>query len=317
VKINQQQLPIEIHKLAAIDIGSNAVRLLFTNVVVTNGKTEYKKSALIRMPVRLGEEAFRDHQISERNIERLIRLMMAYKHLMLVNEVEAYRACATSAMREAHNRENIVKRVLDETGIEIEIIDGKEEANIIYSNQITEAVDSTKPHLYMDVGGGSTELSLFVDKKVKRSRSFDIGTIRLLNKQVSKEKWNTLEAWVKEIKKDYGSVDIIGSGGNINKINKMINRKDQVIIKPSQLQTLFKKMSQMSYEERIAELGLNLDRADVIVPAGELFLAVTGWVGAKNIIVPTIGVSDGIVKKLYKDIKKNKSENLEKIKRLK
>lgn len=316
MKINQQ-LPLEIHKLAAIDIGSNAVRLLFTNVFQTNGKTEYKKSALIRMPVRLGEEAFRDHQISKRNVERLVSLMMAYKHLMLVNEVEAYRACATSAMREAHNREEIVKRVLDETGIEIEIIDGKEEANIIYSNQITETVDSTKPYLYMDVGGGSTELSLFVDKKMKRSRSFDIGTIRLLNKQVSKEKWSTLEAWVKEIKKDYGNVDIIGSGGNINKINKMINRKDQVLIKPSQLQTLFKKMSQMSYEERIAELGLNLDRADVIVPAGELFLAVTGWIGAKNIIVPTIGVSDGIVKKLYKDIKKNKGENLEKIKRLK
>lgn len=316
MKINQQ-LPLEIHKLAAIDIGSNAVRLLFTNVVVTNGKTEYKKSALIRMPVRLGEEAFKDHKISERNTERLVRLMMAYKHLMLVNEVEAYRACATSAMREAHNREDIVKRVLDETGIEIEIIDGKEEANIIYSNQITETVDSTKPHLYMDVGGGSTELSLFVDKKVKRSRSFDIGTIRLLNKQVTKEKWSTLETWVKEVKKEYGNVDIIGSGGNINKINKMINRKDQVIIKPSQLQTLFKKMSQLTYEQRIAELGLNPDRADVIIPAGELFLAVTGWIGAKNIIVPTIGVSDGIVKKLYKDIKKNKSENLEKIKRLK
>jgi len=315
VKINPKS-SLEIHKLAAIDIGSNAVRLLFTNVVVNNGKTEYKKSALIRMPVRLGEDAFTSHVISDRNVERLVRLMMAYKHLMLVNEVEAYRACATSAMREAHNGEEIVKKVLEETGIEIEIIDGKEEAKIIYSNQITDSVDTTKPYLYMDVGGGSTELSLFIDKKVKRSRSFDIGTIRLLNKQVPREKWNILEAWVNEIRTEFGSVDIIGSGGNINKINKMINRKDQVVIKPSQLKALFKKMSQLSYEQRIAELGLNLDRADVIIPAGELFLSVSGWIGAKNIIVPTIGVSDGIIKKLYKDIKKNKGDNLEKIKRL-
>jgi exopolyphosphatase/guanosine-5'-triphosphate,3'-diphosphate pyrophosphatase len=315
VKINPKS-SLEIHKLAAIDIGSNAVRLLFTNVVVNNGKTEYKKSALIRMPVRLGEDAFTSHVISDRNVERLVRLMMAYKHLMLVNEVEAYRACATSAMREAHNGEEIVKKVLEETGIEIEIIDGKEEAKIIYSNQITDSVDTTKPYLYMDVGGGSTELSLFIDKKVKRSRSFDIGTIRLLNKQVPREKWNILEAWVNEIRTEFGSVDIIGSGGNINKINKMINRKDQVVIKPSQLKALFKKMSQLSYEQRIAELGLNLDRADVIIPAGELFLSVSGWIGAKNIIVPTIGVSDGIIKKLYKEIKKNKGDNLEKIKRL-
>lgn len=315
MKINPKS-SLEIHKLAAIDIGSNAVRLLFTNVVVNNGKTEYKKSALIRMPVRLGEDAFTSHVISDRNVERLVRLMMAYKHLMLVNEVEAYRACATSAMREAHNGEEIVKRVLEETGIEIEIIDGKEEAKIIYSNQITDSVDTTKPYLYMDVGGGSTELSLFINKKVKRSRSFDIGTIRLLNKQVPREKWNMLEAWVNEIRAEFGSVDIIGSGGNINKINKMINRKDQVIIKPSQLKALFKKMSQLSYEQRIAELGLNLDRADVIIPAGELFLSVSGWIGAKNIIVPTIGVSDGIIKKLYKEIKKNKGDNLEKIKRL-
>ena len=315
MKINPKS-SLEIHKLAAIDIGSNAVRLLFTNVVVNNGKTEYKKSALIRMPVRLGEDAFTSHVISDRNVERLVRLMMAYKHLMLVNEVEAYRACATSAMREANNGEEIVKKVLEETGIEIEIIDGKEEAKIIYSNQITDSVDTTKPYLYMDVGGGSTELSLFIDKKVKRSRSFDIGTIRLLNKQVPREKWNILEAWVNEIRTEFGSVDIIGSGGNINKINKMINRKDQVVIKPSQLKALFKKMSQLSYEQRIAELGLNLDRADVIIPAGELFLSVSGWIGAKNIIVPTIGVSDGIIKKLYKDIKKNKGDNLEKIKRL-
>ena len=317
MKINPQPLTLEIHKLAAIDIGSNAVRLLFTNVVESKGKTEFKKSSLIRMPVRLGEEAFTVHQISERNIVRLERLMMAYKNLMLVNEVEAYRACATSAMREAHNGEEIVNRIRLKTGVEIEIIDGKEEAKIIYSNQITETVDPTKPHLYMDVGGGSTELSLFIDKKVKRSRSFDIGTLRLLNKQVSREKWNSLESWVKEIRSDYGNVDIIGSGGNINKINKMINQKDQVIIKPSQLQSLFKKMSQLTYEERIADLGLNPDRADVIIPAGELFISVSSWIGAKNIIVPTIGVSDGIVKNLYKESKKNKNDSLAKIERLK
>lgn len=316
MKINPK-LPLEIHKLAAIDIGSNAVRLLFTNVVENNGKAEFKKSSLIRMPVRLGEDAFTRHSISDRNIERLVRLMMAYKHLMLVNEVEAYRACATSAMREAINGEEIVQRVLSETGIEIEIIDGKEEAKIIYSNQLTDSVNSTAPYLYMDVGGGSTELSLFIDKKIKRSQSFDIGTIRLLNKQVTPAKWAALETWVTEIRNDYGAVDIIGSGGNINKINKMINPKEETVIKLNQLKTLFKKMSQLSYEQRIAELGLNLDRADVIIPAGELFLSVSGWIGAKNIVVPTIGVSDGIVKRLYKDIKKNKGCNLEKIERLK
>ncbi|HUX53375.1 MAG TPA: hypothetical protein VMV56_03085 [Williamwhitmania sp.] len=308
---------MEIHKFAAIDIGSNAVRLLFTNVVENKGKTEFKKSALIRMPVRLGEEAFTVHRISDRNAERLTRLMVAFKHLMLVNEVEAYRACATSAMREAQNGEEIAQRILNESGVEIEIIDGKEEAKIIYSNQITDKVINAKPYLYMDVGGGSTELSLFIDKKVKRSRSFNIGTLRLLNKQVPKEKWNILEAWVKEIKADFGQVDIIGSGGNINKISRMLGKKDQNTIDPLELKSLFKKLTQLSYEERVSDLGLNPDRADVIVPATQLFLSVSGWLGSKSIIVPTIGVSDGIAKKLYKEFKKDKNKLSAKIERLK
>ncbi len=308
---------MEIHKLAAIDIGSNAVRLLFTNVVENKGKIEFKKSALIRMPVRLGEDAFTAHRISTRNADRLAQLMLAFKHLMLVNEVEAYRACATSAMREAHNGEEIAQRIMQESGVEIEIIDGKEEAKIIYSNQITDKITNSKPYLYMDVGGGSTELSLFIDKKVKRSRSFNIGTLRLLNKQVPKEKWNILEAWVKEIKSDFGAVDIIGSGGNINKINKMLSKKEQNSIDPVELKGLLKKLTQLSYEERVSELGLNPDRADVIVPATELFLSVSGWLGSKSIIVPTIGVSDGIAKKLYKELKKDKNKLSAKIERLK
>lgn len=308
---------MEIHKLAAIDIGSNAVRLLFTNVVENKGKIEFKKSALIRMPVRLGEDAFTAHRISTRNADRLAQLMLAFKHLMLVNEVEAYRACATSAMREAHNGEEIAQRIMQESGVEIEIIDGKEEAKIIYSNQITDKITNSKPYLYMDVGGGSTELSLFIDKKVKRSRSFNIGTLRLLNKQVPKEKWNILEAWVKEIKSDFGTVDIIGSGGNINKINKMLSKKEQNSIDPVELKGLLKKLTQLSYEERVSDLGLNPDRADVIVPATELFLSVSGWLGSKSIIVPTIGVSDGIAKKLYKELKKDKNKLSAKIERLK
>lgn len=308
---------MEIHKLAAIDIGSNAVRLLFTNVVENKGKIEFKKSALIRMPVRLGEDAFTAHRISTRNADRLAQLMLAFKHLMLVNEVEAYRACATSAMREAHNGEEIAQRIMQESGVEIEIIDGKEEAKIIYSNQITDKITNSKPYLYMDVGGGSTELSLFIDKKVKRSRSFNIGTLRLLNKQVPKEKWNILEAWVKEIKSDFGTVDIIGSGGNINKINKMLSKKEQNSIDPIELKGLLKKLTQLSYEERVSDLGLNPDRADVIVPATELFLSVSGWLGSKSIIVPTIGVSDGIAKKLYKELKKDKNKLSAKIERLK
>jgi len=269
------------------------------------------------MPVRLGEEAFTVHRISDRNAERLTRLMVAFKHLMLVNEVEAYRACATSAMREAQNGEEIAQRILNESGVEIEIIDGKEEAKIIYSNQITDKVINAKPYLYMDVGGGSTELSLFIDKKVKRSRSFNIGTLRLLNKQVPKEKWNILEAWVKEIKADFGQVDIIGSGGNINKISRMLGKKDQNTIDPLELKSLFKKLTQLSYEERVSDLGLNPDRADVIVPATQLFLSVSGWLGSKSIIVPTIGVSDGIAKKLYKEFKKDKNKLSAKIERLK
>jgi len=308
---------LEILKLAAIDIGSNAVRLLFTNVIENKGKTEFKKSSLIRMPVRLGEDAFTTHKISDKNVDRLARLMIAFKHLLLVNEVVAYRACATSAMREAHNGEEIVQRIFQESGIEIEIIDGKEEAKIIYSNQITDKIITDKPYLYMDVGGGSTELSLFIDKKIKRSRSFNIGTIRLLNKQVPKEKWNILQAWVKEIKADFGPVDIIGSGGNINKINKMLSKKDQNIVDPKELNNLFKKLNQLSYEERISELGLNPDRADVIVPATQLFLTVSEWLGSKKIVVPTIGVSDGIAKKLYKEFKKDKNMLSVKIDQLK
>ena len=294
---------MKIEKLAGIDIGSNAIRLLVSNIITNkNGDNpSFKKSALVRVPIRLGVDSFMKGKISEENKDRMIKAMKAFKLLMEVHGVTNYYACATSAMRDASNGEEIAKEILDKTSIKINIIDGKKEAAIIFSTDLSEIIEKDKSYLYVDVGGGSTEFTVFSEGKIIKSKSFKLGTVRLLNygKQEAEEIWNEMELWIKHNTKNLKKLSLIGSGGNINKIYKLSGKP---IGKP--LSLIFMKahyqfLKEMTYEERISELDLNPDRADVIVPATSIYLNSMLWSGAKKIFVPKIGLADGIIKSLY------------------
>ena len=295
-------------KLAAIDIGSNAVRLLFCNVIAENGTTSFKKAELIRVPIRLGEDVFIKGKISARKEEKLITAMKAFRYLIDAYDAVDYRACATSAMRDADNRWDIVNRIRKEAGIKVEIIDGKTEADLIYANHIAEFMDKGNSYLYIDVGGGSTEITLFSKNKVVASQSFNIGTIRMLHQQVEKEYWNYFKKWIREVTDGYKPLMAIGSGGNINKVFKMLRKKENKPVAIGKLRSLFELMESYTYEERISIMGLNPDRADVIMPATRIFLTVMKNAGIEKIYVPQIGLSDGIVHELYEK-QKVKQEN--------
>lgn len=295
-------------RFAAIDVGSNAVRLLLCHVHEQNGETLFKKSELIRMPIRLGEDVFTLKYISGEKAHKLVQTMKAFKTLIDVFEAYDYRACATSAMREATNGQDVVKRIRDEAGLNLEIIEGGVEAQIIYSNHIEENLDQNSSYLYIDVGGGSTELSLFHKGKQVVSRSFDIGTIRLLHSQVSKEYWDEFKEWIRIQTKSYSPITAIGSGGNINKIFKMMKRKEGKPILFSELKDLNDVLNSYSFEERIQVLGLNPDRADVIIPASKVFLTVMKNAGIEKILVPQIGLSDGLIHLLYEKYKSSFSQ---------
>jgi exopolyphosphatase/guanosine-5'-triphosphate,3'-diphosphate pyrophosphatase len=293
---------LEIRKFGAIDIGSNAIRLLISNVVIKEGKEpQFKKSSLVRVPIRLGADAFVNGIISPENIIRMINAMQAFKLLMKVHNVEHYKACATSAMREAKNGIEIVKKIFDETGVEIQVIGGKEEAAIISSTDLNELISSDSSYLYVDVGGGSTEFTVFSGGKIITSKSFKMGTVRLLNnkKSVNKEIFANVEKWVKKNTKDLKNLSLIGSGGNINKLFKMSGRTEGKPISFIYLNAQYEFLKQMTYQERISELSLNPDRADVIIPATKIYLSAMKWSGARKIYVPKIGLSDGIIKSLY------------------
>jgi exopolyphosphatase/guanosine-5'-triphosphate,3'-diphosphate pyrophosphatase len=290
-------------KFAAIDIGSNAVRLLFMSALEKDGRTQFKKNELVRVALRLGEDAFLNKKISPKRIERLVHAMKAFYHLMQVNEVISYRACATSAMREAENAKEVVAIVEKETGIKIEIIDGGLEAEVIYSTHIEENLNGKGDYIYVDVGGGSTELTLFSNKNLIASQSFNIGTLRILNEQVKKSDWEQVKIWLKQnidVKKDLA---IIGSGGNINKLHKMTRKKETKPLTYDELRKLVKSISDLSVEERIMQLSLNPDRADVIVPAGTIYINIMKWAKINLVYVPKIGLSDGIVRSLYNEHK--------------
>ena len=293
-------------KFAAIDIGSNAVRLLFCNVYDEAGVITYKKAELIRVPIRLGEDSFLNGKISSLKEEKLVTAMKAFKYLMDVYDAVDYRACATSAMRDAENRYDIVDRVRKESGIKIEIIDGKTEADIIYSNHIEEHLDKSNNYLYIDIGGGSTEITLFSKNKAIVSQSFNIGTIRMLHNQIDKEYWGYFKNWITEITKGYKPLIAIGSGGNINKLFKMSGRKLNKPITTAKLKNLYEVLESYTYEERIQTLGLNPDRADVIIPASKILLTVLKKAEIEKIIIPQIGLSDGIVHQLYEQYKEKK-----------
>jgi exopolyphosphatase/guanosine-5'-triphosphate,3'-diphosphate pyrophosphatase len=286
-------------KFAAIDIGSNAVRLLFCNVYTDKGKASFKKAELIRIPIRLGEDSFLTGKISEKKAEKLVTAMKAFKNLIDVYDVVAYRACATSAMRDAENRYDIVEKVRKEAGIKIEIIDGKTEADIIFSNHIEEHLDKNTNYLYIDIGGGSTEITLFSKNKAVVSQSFNIGTIRMLHNQIDKEYWAYFKNWIAEITKGYKPLMAIGSGGNINKLFKMTGRKPNKAVPTAKLKSLYELIDTYTYEERITILGLNPDRADVIIPASKILLTTLKKAEIDRVLIPQIGLSDGIVHQLY------------------
>ena len=294
---------LEIKKFAAIDIGSNAIRLLISNVIISEDREpQFKKSSLVRVPIRLGADVFvNDGTISGANIDRMIHALEAFKLLMNVHNVEKYKACATSAMREASNRKEVTAKILSKTGIKIDVIGGKEEAEIISSTDLNELMEGNNTYLYVDVGGGSTEFTLFSKGKTISSKSFEMGTVRLLNnkKSVNKEIFYNVEKWVKKHTKGLKNVSLIGSGGNINKLFKMSGRTEGKPISFIYLNAQYQFLKNMSYENRISELSLNPDRADVIIPATKIYLYAMKWSGARKIYVPKIGLSDGIIKTLY------------------
>ncbi|MGQ0828836.1 MAG: Ppx/GppA phosphatase family protein [Bacteroidota bacterium] len=293
-------------KFAAIDIGSNAVRLLFCNVYDEHGKIAIKKAELLRVPIRLGEDSFSTGIISNKKIEKLITAMKAFKHLIDVYDAIDYRACATSAMRDAQNSNEIVDRVKKETGLKVEIIDGKTEADILYANHIGDHLDKSNNYLYIDIGGGSTELTLFSKNKAVVSQSFNIGTIRMLHNQIDKEYWSSFKNWVKETAADYKPLIAIGSGGNINKLFKMSGRKPNKAMPTNKLKNLYELLESFTYEERIRVMGLNPDRADVIIPASKILLSVLKKAEIEKMIVPQIGLADGIIRQLYEKYKEKK-----------
>ncbi len=291
---------IRIKKYAAIDIGSNAMRLLVTNIVEQDGKEpQFNKNALVRVPIRLGQDSFTVGEISQENIERMIDAMKAFFLLMKVHKVEKYMAFATSAMREANNAYEVVDIINKEAKIKIEIIDGKKEAAIIASTDLHHLLKSDKTYLYVDVGGGSTEFSLFSDGKIIISKSFKAGTVRLLNRMVSDVVWQEMENWIKQNTQDYDEVTLIGSGGNINKLFKMSGKMQDKPLSFIYLNSQYAMLNSLTYNQRISDLGLNPDRADVIIPATQIYLNAMKWSGARNIYVPKIGLSDGIVKAMY------------------
>jgi len=293
---------LKIKKYAAIDIGSNAVRLLISNIIIEKGKeTLFRKASLVRVPVRLGADSFVNGTISDVNIKRMIDTMNAFKLLMEVNGVEKFKACATSAIREAENGREVVKKINKKTGISIDIIDGKKEAAIIASTDLNELIESNQSYLYVDVGGGSTEFTVFSRGEIISSKSFKMGTVRLLNnsKDANKLIFKDVEQWIKSSTKNLKRVSLIGSGGNINKIFKMSDRPLGKPLSHIYIRAHYQFLKQMSYNERITELGLNPDRADVIIPATKIYLNAMKWSGATKIYVPKIGLSDGIIKGLH------------------
>jgi len=285
-------------RYAAIDIGSNAVRLLIADIIENNASVSFKKNTLVRVPLRLGDDAFLDHRLSERKITDLLKTMQAFRNLMDVYKVVDYQAYATSAMREAKNGEEIAARIKAEANIELEIVNGQKEASIIYSSHVEENIDKSKNYLYIDVGGGSTELSLFSAGELWASKSFNIGTIRMLDNQDTEETWKDMTEFLRENTKPFKLVSGIGTGGNINKLYRMSDEKEGSPLSFGKLKSLYQYLNSFSLKDRINVLGLNQDRADVIIPACEIYMTVMKAANIKNIYVPTVGLVDGIIQTL-------------------
>lgn len=289
-------------KFAAIDIGSNAIRLLIATITEPAHKDPiFKKTSLVRVPIRLGADVFVHGTISKENSTRMQEAMQAFNLLMKVHKIEKFKACATSAMRDADNGKKLTESILEKSGIQIEIINGQEEAAIIAATDLHTLIQNDKTYLYVDVGGGSTEFTLFSEGKTILSKSFRLGTVRLLNESVGNNIWKDAENWVKNTTKDYKKIELIGSGGNINNIFKSSGKKTGKPLSYLYLSSYYQLLNSLTYEERITQLNLNEDRADVIVPATKIYLSAMKWSGARMVYVPKIGLADGIVKSLYND----------------
>lgn len=287
---------------AAIDIGSNAVRLLIKSIdreAVQEKKI--KKVMMLRVPLRLGFDVFSIGELSEKKADKLRRLMKAFRQLMKIYDVDDYRACATSAMRDARNGRTIIKKIEKDTGIRIEIIDGQEEARMIYNNHIECMEDRLGNYMYVDVGGGSTEINLLTNGELVWSVSYNIGTVRMLSNAVKEGTWQQMEEELMKVTEGVAAINIIGSGGNINKLFRLADKKDKKLqrLPVSSLQTVYDVLKPLTPEERVEAFSLKQDRADVIVPAAEIFLKIAEVVHAEYIYVPVIGLSDGIVDNLY------------------
>lgn len=290
---------------AAIDIGSNAMRLLFCRVYMVDGKPHFSKEELIRMPIRLGEDVFMHGKISDAKADRLIAALRGFSELIKAYGVVSYRAVATSAMRDAINGLQIIERVKNEAGIAVEIIDGKNEAALVFSNHIEELLNPRHAYLYIDVGGGSTELTLYYDNKVIAAKSFNIGTVRMLLDKVDKEEWEEMKSWLKRNTVGIHPLSAIGSGGNINKIFKMSGKKETKHLSYEKLKNIYDMLCSYTYQERVERLDLKPDRADVIIPAAKIFLSVMKNADIEKVFVPQVGLSDGLVHQLYDTYKKN------------
>ncbi|MDP4151251.1 MAG: exopolyphosphatase [Bacteroidota bacterium] len=290
-------------RLGAIDIGSNAARLLISDVSINNGKPEFSKVNLVRVPLRLGFDVFDKKEISPEKTDMILHTIKAYKHLLDAYGVRHLKAAATSAMRDAVNAREIIDRVQRETGVLIEVISGGSEASLIYENHIAENLDKEHAYLYIDVGGGSTELTFFAGNKLIFSASFNIGTIRLLKHQVEESQWDAMKEYIKrETRSWYDNIIAIGSGGNINKIFSLSKRKEGKPLNLELLKDYHKEFSSFSLPDRMRIYKLREDRADVIVPALQIYINSMRWANADEIYVPKIGLADGLIQHLYDDL---------------
>ena len=293
---------MRLKKFAAIDIGSNAIRILIANIIQTDHDVVFQKNSLIRSPVRLGEDSFTLGEISPKSLKRFVKTMKAFKLLMNIHGVSNYKAYATSALREANNSSYVINMVKKKAGIKVEIIDGIKEAEIISNNKISEFINTQKTFLFVDVGGGSTEFTFISEGIHVASKSFKIGTVRLINNLVDDRVWIGIEKWIKKNSKKFQKITLMGSGGNINKLFKLSNIKEGKPLSKIKLSQLFKLLEELNYEERVLKFDLNPDRADVIVPAARIYLKALEWSGGQNIYVPRFGLSDGMIKYMYKNL---------------
>lgn len=291
---------MNIETLAAIDVGSNAIRLLISNVDSDAPHTDFKKVIFLRLPIRLGEDAFTKGKIDNEKQEQLLHSMKGFSNIMKACNVSKYRACGTSAMREAANKDEIIEQILQQSDINLEIISGQQEADIIFeAGKLTRLMNRSTSYLYIDVGGGTTEVTLYSKFEKIESNSFQIGAVRILSNAVVNSEFQKFQKWLEDIYKKYAPISIIASGGNIKKIHKILLKKDYEPIMYYEIQSLYNNMTPMSYEERVRNYRLDKYRADIIIPALEIFLLICNICSVKDIYVPKVGIVDGIIHQLY------------------